>query len=68
MRHEPMLPRADKPFDLPSFARAVVLSGIEAVADDKSEMKHRITLARQCRFFSDVETRAWIVRHGLEAA
>lgn len=68
MRHEPILPRPDEPFDLGRFARDVVISGIVAVADDKSEMKHRIMLARQCGFLSDDEARDWIARHGLEAA
>jgi hypothetical protein len=68
MRHEPMLPRDDKPFDLSSFARGVVLSGIEAVADDPGEMKHRIMLARQCGFLSDAETADWIRKNGLEGA
>jgi hypothetical protein len=68
VRHEPLPPRADKPFDLSSFARGVVLSGIEAVADDPAEMKHRIMLARQCGFLSDAETAEWIRKNGLEAA
>lgn len=66
MKLDPGLPQLET-FDLSAFARAVVLQGIEAVADDKSEMKHRIMLARQCGFLSDDETREWIVRHGLEA-
>lgn len=68
MRHESMLPRSDKPFDLSGFARGVVLSGIEAVADDPSEMKHRIMLARQCGFLSDDETAEWIAKWGLREA
>lgn len=68
MRPEPILPRSDRPFNLSAFARQVVLSGIEAVADDKTEMKHRVMLARQCGFLSDFETRQWIVKYGLEAA
>jgi len=47
VRLEPILPRQDKPFSLDTFARDVVLSGILAVADDPSEMKERIMLARQ---------------------
>jgi hypothetical protein len=68
VRSEPILPRADRPFNLAAFARQVVLSGIEAVADDKSEMKHRVMLARQCGFLSDQETRERIVKYGLEEA
>lgn len=70
MRPEFIEPRreADKPFDLRAFNRDMVLRGIEWAADDPSEMKERIFLARQCGFLSDDETRAWIVKHGLEAA
>ncbi len=68
MRPEPILPRSDKPFDLGAFTRAVVLSGIEAVADDPSEQKFRIMQARSCGFLSDAETREWIAKRGLEAA
>jgi hypothetical protein len=70
VRHEPTLPRPREPgrFDLAAFARGVVLSGIEAVADDPEEMKFRIMLARQCGFLSDDETAAMIRANGLEAA
>lgn len=65
---EPALPQSDKPFDLAAFARAVVLQGIEAVADDKPEMKARIMLARQCGMLSDDEAAEMIRANGLEAA
>lgn len=68
MKHWPALPATDKPFDLAHFAREVVLSGILAVEDDKAEMKTRIMQAWQNGHLSDTETRAWIVRHKLEAA
>ncbi len=67
MIHEPNLPDLDT-FDLKSFARGVVLSGILAAADDPGVMKERVLLARQCGFLSDEETSEWIARHGLEAA
>jgi hypothetical protein len=69
MRHDPIPARAEKPqtFDLAAFTRGVVLKGIEAVADDKAEMKFRIMLARQCGFLSDDETAGMIREHGLEA-
>lgn len=66
MRLEPLAPR--EPSTLASFARKVVLDGIRAAADDKGVMKERVMLARQCGFLDDTETRAWIVRYGLEAA
>lgn len=70
MRHDPIEPRAPKPqpFDLSAFARDVVLQGILAAADDKSIMKERVMLARECGFLSDDETREWVVRHGLKHA
>lgn len=64
----PVAPPSSEKFDLAGFARGVVLSGIEAVADDKAEMKFRIMLARQCGFLSDEETAEWIARFGLGAA
>lgn len=67
MRLEPVLP-ADSSFDMRSFARKVVLRGILAATDGKGVMKERVMLARECGFLDDAETRAWIVRHGLEAA
>lgn len=57
-----------QPFDFAAFASKAVRTGILAVRDDPAEMKHRIMLARQCGHFTDDETRAWIVRYGLEAA
>ena len=68
MRAEPPLPNLAGAFDLGAFARAVVLSGIEAVQDDPSEMKERIMQARLDDYLTDEETREWIVRYGLEAA
>lgn len=68
MRHEPMLPGGDKPFNLSAFCRDVVLSGIEAVRDDPSEMKERIMLARQCGILSDGETERMIAENGLKHA
>lgn len=68
MRHEPMLPRQERGFDLADFARQVVIDGILAAADDKGVMKERVMLARECGFLDDDETRLWIVQNGLEAA
>lgn len=68
MQLEPGLPETGSTFDLSAFARAVVMQGIEAVADDKPEMKARIMLARQCGMLSDNEAAAMIRLHGLEAA
>ena len=55
-------------FDLAAFAKSTVMSGIMAAADDKSVMKERIMLARECGFLTDTETRRMIVEHGLENA
>lgn len=43
-----------------SFARIVVLSGIDAAAGDPAEMKRRIMLARQCGFLEHWEAEDWI--------
>lgn len=69
MQHEAIpseLPRG--PFDLSAFARSTVLGGILEAADDKSEMKFRVMLARECGHLSDEETRRWVVEYGLESA
>lgn len=69
MQHEAIpseTPRGE--FDLSDFARSTVLGGILAAADDKSVMKERVMLARECGFLTDGETRQWIVDYGLEAA
>ena len=49
----------------PSFARLVVLGGIDAAMGDPSEMKQRIMLARQCGFLDDQDTADWLWLAGL---
>ena len=69
MRHDPSpLSREAISFDLAGFAKRAVMEGILAASDDKSIMKERIMLARQCGHLDDDETRLWIIQHGLEAA
>ncbi|MXP42967.1 hypothetical protein [Allopontixanthobacter sediminis] len=69
MQHDPIpTERSPQSFDLAGFAKRTVEAGILAARDDKSEMKFRIMLARQCGFLSDDETRLWIIQHDLGAA
>ena len=69
MQHEAIpseIPRGE--FDLPGFAKSVVLAGILHAADDKGVMKERLMLAYECGHLTEDETRQWVRDYGLEAA
>lgn len=57
-------PRTERAFKV--VTRASALRAIDAVSDDKSEMKERIMLARECGIISAFEAREMIVKNGLE--
>jgi hypothetical protein len=55
-------------FDWRTFTKDVTLQGINAVADDPSEMKFRIMLARECGIIADDEATEMIRANKLEGA